>query len=125
MKTELMEQKNKFIRKVLKEDMFKYSTTKLGKSMEKVLKQNITLDIEELYFTDVEEAPDHEVCLTSQSSGSFPRQAKRVKVVAKLKDFSNHRRPVSPPHCLQTVAILRLTHHICSCQMSLNNILTL
>ena len=96
MKTELMEQKNKFIRKVLKEDMFKYSTTKLGKSMEKVLKQNITLDIEELYFTDVEEAPDHEVCLIRLFSGSFPRQAKRVKVVAKLKDFSNHRRPVSP-----------------------------
>ena len=71
-KTELMEQKNKFIRKVLKEDMFKYSTTKLGKSMEKVLKQNITLDIEELYFTDVEEAPDHEVCLTSPTSCFIP-----------------------------------------------------
>ena len=80
-KTEVAEQKNKFVRKIVKEDMFKYSTTKLGKTMEKVLKQNITLNIEELYFTDVEEPPDY--------------NAKKVKVVAKFKDFSKHKRPVS------------------------------
>ena len=64
-KTEMIEHKNKFIRKTLKEDMFKYglhflvqlvsnlaryTTTKLGKVVENVLKQNNTLDLEEMYF---------------------------------------------------------------------------
>ena len=80
-KTEQVEQKNKFIRKTCKEDMFKYTTTKLGQTMAKALKQNNTLNLEEMYFDDIEESP-----------GS---NSKKVTIIAKLKDFSGRRRPVS------------------------------
>ena len=80
-KTEQLEQKNKFIRKTVKEDMFKYTTTRLGETMAKALKQNNTLNLEEIYFEDVEETP-----------GS---SSKKVTIIGKLKDFSGRKRPVS------------------------------
>ena len=80
-KTEQVEQKNKFIRKTCKEDMFKYTTTKLGQTMAKALKQNITLNLEETYFDDIEESPS--------------ANSKKVTIIGKLKDFSGRRRPVS------------------------------
>ena len=80
-KTQFMEHKSKFIRKVLKEDMFVYTLVKLGLSMENILKQNSTLDLEESYFDDIEPASDID--------------KERVVAIAKFKDFSGHRRPVS------------------------------
>ena len=80
-KTEQVEQKNKFIRKTMKEDMFKYTTTRVCDTMAKALKQNNTLNLEEIYFEEAEENP---------SSNS-----KKVTIIAKLKDFSGRKRPVS------------------------------
>ncbi len=36
----MVEQKDKFTRKIMREEAFKYSTTKLGHRMEQVIKQN-------------------------------------------------------------------------------------
>ena len=80
-KTELLEHKNKFIRKTLKEDMFIYTTVKLGIMMENTLKQNNTLDIEGMYFEDIE--PEENI------------HKKKFIAMAKFKDFSGRRRPVS------------------------------
>ena len=80
-KTDLIEHKNKFIRQTCKEDMFKWTVTGLIKKAEKVLKQNNTMNIEEIYFEDLDE------------TGSV--QTLEVKTLAKFKDFSGHKRPVS------------------------------
>ena len=80
-KTELLEHKNKFIRKTLKEDMFLYTTVKLGIMMENTLKQNNTFDIEGMYFDDVE--PEEDI------------HKEKFISMAKFKDFSGYRRPVS------------------------------
>ena len=80
-KPELIEHRNKFIRQTCKEDMFKWTTSRLMKNMEKVLKQNNTMDIEEVYFPDLDD------------TGSV--QSLDVKTLARFKDFSGHRRPVS------------------------------
>ena len=83
-RTENAESKNKFIRKLHKDEMFKYTTLKLAKSITSVLIQNQTLnDIEETYYDEEEE----------KTNVSDPRKA--VKIVAKFKDFSKRRRPVS------------------------------
>ena len=80
-KTESMEHKSKFIRKTLKEDMFLYTMVKLSMVMEKTLKQNNTIDLAEIYFDDDEPEADVE--------------NDRIMAIAKFKDFSGHRRPVS------------------------------
>ena len=59
----------------------RYTTTKLGKVMENVLKQNNTLNLEEMYFEDVEPVLDV--------------NKKMVVTMAKFKDHSGRRRPVS------------------------------
>ena len=80
-KTEMIEHKNKFIRQTCKEDMFKWTVTGLMKKTENVLKQNNTMNIEEIYFEDFDEA------------GGV--QTLDVKTLAKFKDFSGKKRPVS------------------------------
>ena len=71
--------------------VFNYSTnsislprtvTGLIKRAETVLKQNNTMNIEEIYFDKL-----------SEDTGSA--QSLTVKTLAKFKDFSKHRRPVS------------------------------
>ena len=55
-RTENAESKNKYVRKIHKDEMFKYSTLKLAKSITSVLLQNQTLnDIEEPYYDEDEE----------------------------------------------------------------------
>ena len=97
-KTELLEHKNKFIRKTLKEDMFLYTTVKLGILMENTLKQNNTLDIEEMYFDDIE--PEEDI------------HNEKFVAMAKFKDFSGHRRPVSSLSwpCLGGISSLAIAH---------------
>ena len=80
-KTDMIEHKNKFIRQTCKEDMFKWTVTGLMKKTENVLKQNNTMNIEEIYFEDFDEA------------GGI--QTLEVKTLAKFKDFSGKKRPVS------------------------------
>ena len=98
-RTEMIEHKNKFIRQTCKEDMFKWfvgdikvfftsqstptrTVTGLIKRAETVLKQNNTMNIEEIYFDNM-----------TEDTGSA--QSLTVKTLAKFKDFSKHRRPVS------------------------------
>lgn len=64
--------------------MFKWTVTGLIKKTETVLKQNNTMDIEEIYFDDMKKTED---------AGNA--QSLTVKTLAKFKDYSNHRRPVS------------------------------
>ena len=61
--------------------MFKWTVTGLIKKTETVLKQNNTMDIEEVYFPDLDD------------TGSV--QSLDVKTLARFKDFSGRRRPVS------------------------------
>ena len=113
-----------------------------------MLKQNIVLDIEEHYFTDVEDGPnnqvplmiylsddshihrnhdqyDHHQIIFTKNHNQYDHhqiiflyspkitinvhddhhQAKRVKVVTRLKDFSGRRRPVSCPSSIIVTTI--------------------
>ena len=81
-KSELSEHKNKFIRQTCKEDMFKWTVTGLIKKTENILKQNNTMDIEQIYFEDVDEETGN-------------AQTLEVKTLAKFKDYSGNKRPVS------------------------------
>ena len=65
--------------------MFKWTVTGLMKKTENVLKQNNTMNIEEIYFEDFDEA-----------SGI---QTLEVKTLAKLRDCSDKKRPLS---CIST-----------------------
>ena len=78
---DIIEHRNKFIRQTCKEDMFKWTTSKLSEKMEKILQQNNVINIEELYFDDIEENTEPSTLTT--------------RTLAKFKDFSNKRRPVS------------------------------
>ena len=80
-KPDQIEQANKFIRQTCKEDMFKWTVSGLIKKTERVLKQNNTINIEEIYFED------------SDERGSA--QSLEVRTLAKFKDFSGNKRPVS------------------------------
>ena len=80
-KTEMIEHKNKFIRQTCKEDMFKWTMVGLMKRTENVLKQNNTMDIDGTYFDNLDE------------TGSA--QTLEVRTLAKFKDFSGNKRPVS------------------------------
>ena len=82
-KTENKEAKNKFLSRVMKEDLFKFTTIKLAETISKLLKENNTLNLEQIYFTEEKETDDSE---TSPA---------RVTIICKLKDFSKRRRPVS------------------------------
>ena len=82
-RTEMVEHKNKFIRQTCKEDMFKWTVTGLIKKTETILKQNNTMNIEEIYFEDMK----------VEEGGNA--QSLTVKTLAKFKDYSQHRRPVS------------------------------
>ena len=87
--------------------MFKWTVTGLIKKTETVLKQNNTMDIEEIYFDDMKKTED---------AGNA--QSLTVKTLAKFKDYSNHRRPVS---CISWKCCLEPqvhTIHILSCQCS-------
>ena len=104
----MIEHKNKFIRQMCKEDMFKWTVTGLIKKTENVLKQNNTMNIEEIYFEDFDEA-----------GGT---QTLEVKTLAKFKDFSGKKRPVSriswkncqvTGHFLKMITILYRNMHGC------------
>jgi hypothetical protein len=79
-KPDILEHRNKFIRQTCKEDMFKWTTTRLMKNVEKVLQQNNVMDIEELYFLDLEDNSESSTLTT--------------KTLARFKDNSGRRRPV-------------------------------
>lgn len=98
-RTENAESKNKYVRKIHKDEMFKYSTLKLAKSITSVLLQNQTLnDIEEPYYDE-----DEERDVVSDPS-------KAVKIVAKFKDFSKRRRPVSHLAWLRSSPLVAVSH---------------
>ena len=78
---ELAEHRSKFIRHTCKDDTFKWTINRLMNSMEKVFKQNNVMDIEELYFEDMEDSTEPSTLMT--------------KTLARFKDFSGRRRPVS------------------------------
>ena len=80
-KAELSEHTNKFIRQTCKEDMFKWTVSGLIKKTENVLRQNNTMNIEQIYFEDVDDIGN--------------AQTLEVKTLAKFKDHSKHKRPVS------------------------------
>ena len=61
--------------------MFKWTVTGLIKKTEKILKQNNTMNIEQIYFED-----------TDERGGG---QTLEVRTLAKFKDFSGNKRPVS------------------------------
>ena len=61
--------------------MFKWTISKLIERTERVLMQNNVIDIEEQYFTDIQEDLDNSTLMP--------------KIVAKYKDFSRKRRPIS------------------------------
>ena len=65
-----------FYRQTCKEDMFKWTVTGLIKRTETVLKQNNTMDIEEIYFDNMKRTED---------TGSA--QSLTVKTLAKFKVF--------------------------------------
>ena len=93
------ESKNKYVRKIHKDEMFKYATLKLAKSITSVLLQNQTLnDIEEPYYDEYEE----------RDVVSDPSKA--VKIVAKFKDFSKRRRPVSHLAWLRSSSLVAVSH---------------
>ncbi|XP_023322604.1 dynein intermediate chain 3, ciliary [Eurytemora carolleeae] len=79
---ESQEQKNKFVRKVCKEDMFKWTAAKLSKTMERFIRINNAINIEEIYFQDYEEKEEDSSAL-------------KITTLSKLKDYSGKRRPVS------------------------------
>ena len=81
-KAELSDQRSKFIRQTCKEDMFKWTMSSLIKKTESVLKQNNTMNIEEIYFDEIEDC--------SETGGTI-----EVKTLAKFKDFSGSKSPVS------------------------------
>ena len=85
-KTENKEAKNKFLSRVCKEDMFKFTTIKLAETVSKVLKENNTVNLEQIYFTEGEQSLQLPDDVDSKD---------RVSVICKLKDFSKRRRPVS------------------------------
>ena len=99
-KQELMEHKNKFIRKTMKEDMFHYTTVRLGLRMENTLMQNNTMDLEEMYFEEVESEEDIE--------------EEKVITIARFKDFSGHKRPVSCLSWQTSGRVLSLASSHCS-----------
>ena len=81
------ESKNKYIRKIEKEEMFKYTVIKLAESVDDVLKQNQTLNnMEQKYF---------EKSINDELESRRGITGKAVTIVAKFKDFSKRRRPVS------------------------------
>ena len=72
--------------------MFKWTVTGLIKKTETILKQNNTMNIEEIYFEDMK----------VDEGGNA--QSLTVKTLAKFKDYSQHRRPVSSiswKYCLE------------------------
>ena len=84
--------------------MFKYATVKLSEIIVQALKQNQTMtDIEQTYFEEEseEEAADPRAL-------ADPAQA--VKVVAKFKDFSKRRRPVSHVSWQKQAPVLAVSH---------------
>ena len=85
-KTENKEAKNKYLSRVMKEDLFKFTTIKLAQTISKVLKENNTVNLEQIYFTDEKE--------TTKIIDENESEA-RVTIICKLKDFSKRRRPVS------------------------------
>ena len=85
-KTENKEAKAKFLSRVCKEDMFKFTTIKLAQTISKVLKENNTVNLEQIYFS----AGDHNQNFEDDGDGKD-----QVTVICKLKDFSKRRRPVS------------------------------
>ena len=76
--------------------MFKWTVTGLMKKTENVLKQNNTMNIEEIYFEDFDEA------------GGI--QTLDVKTLAKFKDFSGKKRPVS---CISWKNCQVCSSHVC------------
>ena len=82
-KTENKEAKNKYLSRVMKEDLFKFTTIKLAETISKLLKENNTVNLEQIYFTDEKE------------SSNIMDDNDRVTIICKLKDFSKRRRPVS------------------------------
>ena len=85
-KTENKEAKNKYLSRVMKEDLFKFTTIKLAQTISKLLKENNTVNLEQIYFTD--ERENGKIFDDTDSKA-------RVTIICKLKDFSQRRRPVS------------------------------
>ena len=93
------ESKNKYVRKLQKDEMFKYTTQKLAKSITTALLQNQTInDIEDTYYDEEKE----------RTSVTDP--SKTVKIVAEFKDFSGRRRPVSHLSWLKASSVVAVSH---------------
>ena len=84
--------------------MFKYATVKLSEIIVQALKQNQTMtDIEQTYFEEEGEED-------SADPRALADPAQAVKVVAKFKDFSKRRRPVSHVSWQKQAPVLAVSH---------------
>ena len=77
------EHKNKFLRKIMKEEMFIFTLSKLIIKVERVLKENSTLAVEEQYF-DNEDTEDDNIV-----------EKHKLSTLTKFRDNSRDSRSVS------------------------------
>ena len=89
-KSENAESKNKYVRKIHKEEMYKYTMSKLSEAVNKVLKENQTLHgMDQSYYDDTTDTDNRSM------QENFDKDTTPIRVVARFKDFSKQRRPVS------------------------------
>ena len=103
-KTDITESKLKYVRKITKEEMFKYTTSVLLETVEIGLKENqIFRGLDQQYFEE-----------ETGGNGSYDQYCdsdnKTVKVVAKFKDFSGRRRPVSCLSWKKSSSVVAVSH---------------
>ena len=104
-RTDIAESKLKYVRKLAKEELFKYTTSQLLETVETGLKENqIFPDLDRHYFT--EQMENH----SSFDHSDELSDDKRVKVVAKFKDFSGRRRPVSCLSWKKSASVVAVSH---------------